>query len=425
MATQPLLAILGIQPNQVKIDQIVCNPTLTTEHVGIHGLVAPDAEKIAEYLDIFQRSGTVAEIFKLWNNDGELILLDNYEGFEAAKRFLESSTQRQVNVFEFELGSFVAAKEISNRLRELRGGNNSYWERLFNLSILLQIPCDQATIFRMYGIKKKKSSRGKMLDRDYRLVRCEKLFKRVMGSSQLEKLSNSSIPVNKPHPVESTLSYSLALNVLRILKNKDSYVDDFDRKYEDYLSQLRQNYKYPDEEVKPIYKWKNYSKQRVVAIATSCSKVTQKVSVSLASDSEDMIDRAWRPKVSKTTYDLTLPSFRVDLAKKDDSNVKKIVDLKYKLETLSHSLESYIKRIRPASHGKPVRLSNDTTEPNFDTRGNTPKYEDSGYFEYIRKHKLLYYCNRESLLKSLRLKAHFFSFSSYRHDETKIGRAHV
>ena len=82
----------------------------------------------------------MAEIFKLWNNDGELILLDNYEGFEAAKRFLESSTQRQVNVFEFELGSFVAAKEISNRLRELRGGNNSYWERLFNLSILLQIP---------------------------------------------------------------------------------------------------------------------------------------------------------------------------------------------------------------------------------------------------------------------------------------------
>lgn len=81
-----------------------------------------------------------------------------------------------------------------------------------------------------------------------------------------------------------------------------------------------------------------------------------------------------------------------------------MVEAAYFLEQCLHTLLAHIGRVRPIKHGSPWKVE--------DMKSNHLKLDDSKYFDFIRRYKLLYYANRELLLKSLKLHPGIFGFES-------------
>lgn len=405
----------------VDLANIQPDPLFTPEALQLRGAIAPRTEIVEEYLRLFQRVSYVAECFKVWHDGDVYYLLDNYEAYEAARLFFTANPTmpKSLNCIVVRGPDKVLAKELGNRLREIRGGTLGYHERCFNLLLLRECGCSLSKVQAMYGVTKAKSTKGKMLERDYKLISHPLIYRRVLGLTEEKVKSALMVAVAKPSPLKATLTYAQALDVIRILRSDQICIETFDRDYQRYLDDLDTKHRYPGEENKPVFKRQNYDRHRVKAIAVAASRNGTVININMkaALGDAELEDQAWRPALNQRTFDLPVPAIRVNLASKSDSNIKKIVDLKFKMEALARSLDSYIKRIEPVDHGDPVRVKDDTIEPYLETRGNMAKWEDYSYFNYIRHRKLLHYCNRETLLRSIGLKAHNFGFKSYRYDD--------
>lgn len=406
------LSTLELDFNKIEID-----PFLTPECLQLKGLLDRDPEKEQEYESLFSDLKDITECFKVWKRDDRYFLLENYEAYCAAKRCrTKPSAASKVHTMVFHYSDPKIAKELSNRLRELRGVKETYWMRCFNLLLLRDLKLSVPDIYRFYGIRKRKSTKGKMLERDFKLIQHEPVYRRVLGFMVSESLTSEILLLkNKPSPANATLTYAMALDVLKILRHDPQLVDKFEIDYEDYLQDLRANHIYPGEEVKPIHKWQNYNKSRVKDIAIAVSRNGE-----LLLNQKDLLlgnsayeDRSFRAVVNKSTYDLPLPNFRINLASKHPENLRKIVDLKYKIEIMSKTLDAYLWRLKPVLHGATTPIHDSTLTPFLETQSNLPKFEDKRYLKYIREHNLLYYCNRELLLKSIGLRPDYFCFKSY------------
>ena len=412
---------------EIALDRIKEDPALTPEVLDIKKHLSLDKDRIEKYLTIVSELN-FKEFIKVWHYNGQHILIDNYEYLCALLEHHKKDPSHKVSCLVIEEADHREVKELSFRLRNLHP-TDSHTARCLNLYTLKEMGCSLIEIKRLYSVKKSHSAEGKKLQRDYRIVRHAQIFNRVMGLADQWASPSvvAELKIPKPPIYKATLSYALADKILSILPAEDEeMVSIFVAEYDKYLQTLKEAYTYEEEQTKPIYTWKNYSRDRVLKIARAIARGTEIIPANsfLISGDDSRHDYSWGIHYNENSNDLKFPQVTLNLASKKENNLKKVVELRYKLETLSHSLSSYIKRIAPADHGIALRVKDAGIEPALDTVGNMSRFADRHYFEYIRGQKLLYYCNRELLLRSINLKAHNFGFPRYDHNsETSYHKA--
>lgn len=404
---------LNFELGSALLTEISPDPFFIPESMGMKNYFDFDQSKIDWYRSLLSDLN-FHDLLKVWQNDNHLILIDNYEFYRALQDHYSENPEVNVPILKIECSSKVKVKELSLRLKMLHS-DDSHLSRCLNIKFLVECGCSYTEIKELYGVKKSSSAQARQVQRDYKLVKHPCLFNRVIGApAGTENIS----AMLSPSPQKATLQYGMALQVLSILPDEQKFIEEFDQRYEEYIASLQNAFLYEDEITKPVFTWGKYSKEKVRTLAASVARGSDRLAFDykyLIGDSA-LPDQKWSIKHSELTHEVSIPQIRLNLGVKADDNIKRIVDVIYKTEGLHYSLLSYIKRIHPAIHGSKIRVQSSEIAPHFETASNTPKFEDKAYFDFIRRHKLLYYCNRELLLKSIELKAHHFSFENYQYD---------
>jgi hypothetical protein len=404
---------LEIEMGSALLTRIKADPFFTPESLGMKNYFDYDKSKVEWYRSLLSDLN-FHDLLKVWSHEDELVLIDNYEYYRALQDHHSGNPEILVPILKITGGSKTKLKELSLRLKMLHS-TDSHLTRCINIKFLLECGCTYIEIKELYGVKKSSSAQARQIQRDYKLVKNEILFNRVIGvAAETTGIAGAMAP--SPH--KATLQYGMALNVLSILPDDQKYVEDFNQRYGEYLKSLQESFVQEDEITKAVFSWSKYSKDKVKAIAASVARGTDRLNFDykyLIGDG-GLPDQKWSIKHSEFTNELVVPQLTVNLGSKAEGNIKKILELTYKTEALHFSLLSYLKRIHPAVHGSKIRVQSSEIAPYFETVSNIPKFEDKSYFEFIQRHKLLYYCNRELLLKSIELKAHNFGFEDYQYD---------
>lgn len=398
--------------DSLPLDLIKEDEFLTPELLRVKKHWDIDKSKVDRYLALVGDLN-FNECLKVWQWSGQYYLLDNYELLRALKIYHKDHAKILVHCLIVAGGSQKEIKQLSTRLRYINPTGRNHLSRLLDVYTLAAIGLNLREIKCSFGITSR--AEEKMVERDFKIAKSPILSSMVLGI----KLGVSTSDIMKllsPEPGKAKLPYGLALEILGILYGDENNISQFAARYEKYLSGLREKNVYEDEAVKPIHQWQKFSKHKVKAIAASVARNGGP----LAFDSGYLIgDSALENHKFGITYNdvqfkLTIPQTTIDLADKSAANLKRLVDFFYKMEKLNHSLQSYIRQVRPVDHGEKVRPQDISPSP--ESRSNMPRFEDFGYIKYLTKNKLLAYANTELLLKSLALHAHNFGFPSYEYN---------
>lgn len=405
--------LLKIEPESTLLTKIEVDPFFIPESLEMKNYFDYDKSKVEWYRSLLSDLN-FHDLLKVWQYDHRLILIDNYEYYRALQDHHTDNPEVTVPILKVTGGNKAKLKELSLRLKMLHS-TDTHLTRCINIKFLTECGCSYTEIKELYGVKKSSSAQARQVQRDYKLVKNEVLFNRVIGAPPGTTRITDGM---SPAPHKATLQYGIALTVLSILPDDKECIAKFDHRYEEYISQLQESHVLEDEITKPIFSWSKYSKEKVKSIAASAARDDDRLNFDykyLITD-DSLNDQRWSIKHSEFTNELVVPQIKVNLGSKAEANIKKILELTYKTEALHFSLLSYLKRINPATHGSKIRVQSSEIAPYFETASNIPKYEDSAYFRFIQKHNLLFYCNRELLLKSIDLKAHNFGFDKYQYN---------
>lgn len=402
----------------IPLNKISEDPFLTTQALQIKAYFTYDKSKVEKYFAIV-KDLRFHELIKVWKTGDKYFLIDNYEYFLSLRDFYHANDAQEIKCLVVDNTDLRFIKELSLRLQHISPSDN-HVDRCLNIKLLCDIGLKQQEIRQIYGIKKAQSAEGRKFQRDYRIAKHAVILNRVLGLDEESESVSIIERMVRPKIVKATLNYKLADTIIGIIGDNEEYLKAFDKAYENYLQKLRETAVHEDEQVKPIFSWGKFSRAKVEAIARRISRDGEKAAFHddyLLGDKE-VDDQRWGVDYNENNKDLSIQTLKINLADKSDSNLKRIVDFKYRAEKLVHSLNSYIMRISPVRHGAKARL----TVIDVDAVGgvdscNSPKFEDPDYFEYVRKNKLLFYCNRDLLLKSLNLRPHNFGFNSSRASE--------
>lgn len=397
--------------NDIPLDQIYEDPFITTQALQIKAYFTYDKVKAEKYFSIV-KDLKFHELIKVWKKDDRYILIDNYEYLLSLRDFYKDSPKQSIKCLVVDNANLRFIKELSLRLQNISPSDN-HIDRCLNIRLLSDVGLKQNEIRQIYGIKKAQSAEGRKFQRDYRIAKHSVLFNRVVGFDDTSENISLVARLARPRVVKATLNYKLADTIISVIGENESHLKKFDEEYEKYLEKLRTGVVHEDEQVNPIFSWKSFSRAKVEAIARRIGRDGETATFNddyLLGDKE-IDDQHWGLDYNETTKDLSIQALKINLADKKDSNLKRVVDFRYRAEKLVHSLDSYINRISPAKHGAKTRLSVINLDPigGIDSC-NTPKFEDLDYLDFVRKNKLLYYCNRELLLKSINLRPHNFGF---------------
>lgn len=376
--------------------------------IQTEGLLEKDEQLVMDYSRLLE-DFNVSDRLLLWQSGtGEFHLLSRIENYESHIRYhnhygLPSSQAIFCDVL---VGcTEVEAHEFHQRLQDLRAlhPEPEVLRMIMMKNLLISDPgLSDVDLKRIYGVLgKSKSKEGKQFERDLSIVKHDAFFCGVLGLDGAE-------PPYKPNPLKAIYTYSFCARHLALSIGKDAEaVSQFHLSYGEYLNDIRERPHAEDMDVKPIFKWPDYSQDRVLNIA---SATIRDESINFGRDKEER-DVEWVLVPPKSDGGFLIPLFRANCRSLAKANIKALVELAYVANIIAFAALSFIKTIAPIGHGLPVRRANRDLEPApFDVVMNNFDLTQR-YFNWVRTYKLLYYANRIRLLNSIGLRPHYFGFN--------------
>lgn len=395
--------MIKFQYKKIILSDIQVEPSLTPESLERKDFCSFDRARVKTYQSLLSEMQDI-EILKVWDDGRQLVLLENYEYYKALID-LKLDKNREVPCLVLHGDQVADIKRIALKLNNLRS-SEQHLSRCIQLKILIDEGVDEFELRNIYGVSKSASPEARKFQRDCRLIRHSQMFSRVLGvDTRLP--ADEWLTASGRNP---TLQYSLALQIISKMPDRDSVIERFDVLYSEYLKDIEGSQIYEDEATKPIFQWSRYNRNHVLDLASTAIREQKDGGYESAILDRNELDRKWAIEHNEATHETHIPSLKINLGSKKTENLKLLLEVLYKTEKVHYSLLSYFRRINPVAHGDPVRVKSSNIAPLYDTSSNAFKFEDLSYFELVRRLKVLHYCNRELLLKSVKLKPHHFGF---------------
>ena len=402
-----LSAITDVRFESVALNAIGIDPLLTPKALEVPKHLEGDRSMRFRYYSLAAEFDYI-EPLKLGLIAGEVrpLLLSNFEAYQAIQERFHENPSALVPAVIYRFANAVSRKALSTQLAALERSPQPYLARLYELVQYQEMNLSVQDIRRIYGIHRSASAEGKQLRRDLALVRHKRLLGHLLGIDFRSFPPGSQLLL--PNLGRATLSYGLTLAQLKILGPDPSAIDQFLDHFEGYISELRRSHASPEDETKPVYQWASFNKSRVEGIAHAVAAARGIP----ATNREEENDVRWELKFDERSGTYSVPQIHFNVHGLDAANVKKMVEIAYKSQMLSETLNGHLRRIRPVQHGASLKVGESSVEARIPIPSNIPKFEDGKYVEAIRRDKTLKYSNRSMLLKCLHLWPGIFRFDS-------------
>ena len=394
-------------PRFIPLNQILHDVSLTiVAHEGEE--VAPDYERVRQYLRM-QEDFSFSDCLLVWENENRYYAANNYELLISLRQFYHDNSSEEILCIVISGATKMEIIEYSHRvtlLAAMESGNKKTKpqnRRLLTLRSFIEanrdlIRVQPAVIYedvkRFFNlIGKSRTPAGEQLRKDFYLARNDILMCGLLG---LESLSEGNF---KPDLTKAIYTYETCVNKLIPEFNLSDESDttsqarlaQFDKEHREYCRNVASQGTLKKNLVKPVYKRPEFSQKVFLEILEKCSGKKTKVAKSITSN--------WL--IESTDDEIIIGNHKVHRRKNERENIKRHVEGAYKSFIYGRAERSFLKRAGPANHGQEMRSEDSINKLEFDS---------FDYFEFIRRYKVLYYCDPVLLLKVIKLRPSWFGF---------------
>lgn len=381
---------------KIPLNKIIPHPKLTPEFINSDG-IRPDKEILTKHKKVFDET-SYREPLKVIRVKGRFYLLADYELWESYQDALSDNLGQKIDVIVIPFNKIEDAVELAAYLSIFKHEKKGYHRRLFDIQVLEDAGKTKKEIRQILDISGSKTAKEKQFERDYRLYSMKPLLSRTLG---IEGTGSILDLIKSKKSINADFTASQADQILTKLKNDPDKVQQFLERFDIYKENLKRNHISKDEVTKPVHEWKSYDFRKVLHLAINISLSNKDAPLA---NNKSREDQRYTPVVDNDLGIIKILEITFSTITKDIIHGKRMVEVVYFMMQAYHTLLAHIRRVMPTKHGGQWKTE--------EMKSNNIKLDDKGYLDFIRKYRLLYYVNRERLLKSIHLHPGLFGFDS-------------